>query len=63
MLVTCAIPDHPAGVSHFGQSILSISISLLMITGMTADFDIYLAYQRNVQNVSVNILFFVYFDQ
>ena len=57
MLVTCATPDHPVGVSHSGRSVLSIS--LLMITGMTADFDIYLAYQRNVQNVSVNVLFCV----
>jgi len=59
MLVTCAIPDHSMGVSHFGQSVLSTSISLLMITGMTADFDIYLAYQRNVQNVSIKVLFCV----
>jgi len=53
MLITCAILDHPVGVN--GACVLSTL--LLMITGMTADFDIYLAYQRNVQDVSVNVFF------
>ena len=43
------------GGSHPRRRILSIP--LLIITGMTADFDIYLAYQRNVQNVSFHLLF------
>ena len=43
------------GGSHSGRRILSIS--LLIITGMTANFDIYLAYQRNVQNVSFRVSF------
>jgi len=44
------------GGSHSGRR-RALSISLLVITGMTVDFDIYLAYQRNVQNVSLNLLF------
>jgi hypothetical protein len=45
--------DRPVGVTvwHSGRSVLSIS--LLRITRMAANFDIYLAYQRNVQNVSI----------
>jgi len=45
------------GGSHSGRRRV-LSILLLVIMGMTADFDIYLAYQRNVQNVSLtNMLF------
>ena len=51
--VTCDISDHLVGVTPDG----ALSISPLVITGMTVDFDIYLAYQRNVQNVSLNLTF------
>jgi len=40
------------GGSHSGSV---LSISPLVITGMTVDFDIFVAYQRNVQNVSLNL--------
>lgn len=48
-------------VLHPRSSVVGVTpgdpaIFLLIITGM-ADFDIYLAYQRNVQNVSFNVLF------